>query len=111
MVAPGDCSPSRKVVSKMTTRSFSDGVLMEFDPSLVVPVQGARGVRLEDPLSAQARAPDRPSGADKEKEAAENEGDIGPARCGRPSDRAMMAARRHVVNPRWNPRAADNGGV
>jgi hypothetical protein len=24
MVAPGDCSPSRKVVSKMTTRSFSD---------------------------------------------------------------------------------------
>ncbi len=24
MVAPGHCSPSRKVVSKMTTRSFSD---------------------------------------------------------------------------------------
>ena len=24
MVAPGDCSPSRKVVSKMTTRSCSD---------------------------------------------------------------------------------------
>ena len=31
MVAPGHCSPSRKVVSKMTTRSFSDfaDVLME----------------------------------------------------------------------------------
>ena len=26
MVAPGHCSPSRKVVSKMTTRSFSDFV-------------------------------------------------------------------------------------
>ena len=26
MVAPGHCSPSRKVVSKMTTRSFSDWV-------------------------------------------------------------------------------------
>ena len=32
MVAPGHCSPSRNVVSKMTTRSFSDfaGVVMEF---------------------------------------------------------------------------------
>ncbi len=32
MVAPGHCSPSRKVVSKMTTRSFSDfaGVVMEW---------------------------------------------------------------------------------
>ena len=31
MVAPGHCSPSRKVVSKMTTRSLSDfaGVVME----------------------------------------------------------------------------------
>src|SRR5262249_10264396 len=26
MVAPGHCSPSRNLVSKMTTRSFSDGV-------------------------------------------------------------------------------------
>jgi hypothetical protein len=26
MVAPGHCSPSRKVVSKITTRSFSDWV-------------------------------------------------------------------------------------
>ena len=35
MVAPGDCSPSRKVVSKMTTRSLSDlaGVVMGSGPS------------------------------------------------------------------------------
>src|SRR3954470_7573771 len=34
IVAPGDCSPSRKVVSKITTRSFSDfgDVVMETYP-------------------------------------------------------------------------------
>jgi hypothetical protein len=40
MVAPGDCSPSRKVVSKMMTRSCSDldwvvmGAILEFAPVL-----------------------------------------------------------------------------
>ena len=33
MVAPGHCSPSRKVVSKMTTRSFSDWAWVVMDRS------------------------------------------------------------------------------
>ena len=48
MVAPGDCSPSRKVVSKMTTRSCSDctGVVMAKGPSGGSrPLRGARGFR------------------------------------------------------------------
>jgi hypothetical protein len=45
MVAPGHCSPSRKVVSKMTTRSCSDfaGVVMKKGPSRFAPQSGARG--------------------------------------------------------------------
>ena len=101
MVAPGLCSPSRKVVSKMTTRSFSDwtGVVMGLGPSiraLLSGFGGARGVPwLDRPLSAQARTPVRPSGDGKEQEPAENEGSAGPGRSGPPVDRAMIAADRH----------------
>jgi len=43
-----------------------------------------------DPPSAQAHMPSRPSGADKEKERAQNEGDRGPGVARRPLDRAGM---------------------
>ena len=73
MVAPGHCSPSRKVVSKMMTRSFSDlaGVVMGNSFGQVRPADGAHEVSGDrsHPLSAQAQAPRRPSGADKQKPA------------------------------------------
>ncbi len=61
MVAPGHCSPSRKVVSKMRTRSFSDFVWVVMGKVLLVVC--ARLARLwalvgslagSHPLSAQA---------------------------------------------------------
>src|SRR6516164_7178037 len=98
MVAPGDCSPSRKVVSKMMTRSCSEPLwLMEM---VLLVGRAARVGRCgvcfayRGPPSAQARTPSRPSGADKEQEATENEGENGcrpgSGRCGRPSDRAII---------------------
>ncbi len=110
MVAPGDCSPSRNVVSKMTTRSWSEpGVLMGNGPSLErVRRSGRSWGSAQDPLSAQARAPNRPSGADKEKQTAENEGSAGHGRNGRPSDRLMLA-HRHALCPRVDRRVARNG--
>jgi len=104
------------VVSKMTTRSFSDfaDVLMEMVLLALRPPDrsgvGARGVpgAFADPLSAQAQSPSRPSGADKQQEPAENEGGIRPghrrAKRRRPSDgydgprdnRANGRARRHL---------------
>ena len=36
MVAPGDCSPSRKVVSKMMTRSLLDAPVWVWDESVMV---------------------------------------------------------------------------
>src|SRR5580700_6315568 len=116
MVAPGHCSPSRKVVSKMTTRSFSDfvgadladsdlagsdlpGVVMTLGPSRLRPPllgQGARGFRgFGHPLSAQAQTPSRPSGGAKQQEPAENEGGAGRGLQGLPGHRAEIAARRH----------------
>src|SRR5258708_27519235 len=104
MVAPGHCSPSRKVVSKMKTRScsnFADAlmmalVLLVFAPSL----SGARWVPcLRSPLSAQAQTPGRPSGDDKQQEPAENEGAAGTG-LSPPGDRADIAARRHYIRPR-----------
>ncbi len=94
MVAPGDCSPSRRVVSKMKTRSLSDlGVRMEKIPSVRLRLSGALGV-FARPLSAQARAPSRPSGADKQKEA-ENAGSRGRGHGGRPFQMAMLETHRH----------------
>ena len=76
MVAPGHCSPSRKVVSKMTTRSLSDRRSWwswngSFSPApFSVGAPGISGSS-NHPLSAQAQAPSRPSGADKEQKTAE----------------------------------------
>src|SRR5512132_2439842 len=97
MVAPGHCSPSRKVVSKMMTRSCSDfaGAVMMLDPSRRLrPSPGALGSVRSVPLSAQAQTPGRRSGDDKEQEPAENEGAAGQA-LSLPGDRADIAARRH----------------
>ena len=59
---------------------------------------GARG--LANPLSAQAHAPSRPSGADKQE--VENKGESRPGLIGPRSDRADIAANRHVC-PRLAP--------
>ncbi len=103
MVAPGDCSPSRRVVSKMTTRSFSDCGCVVMASSFSMnwlhdsAVRRARVPLDQDPLSAQARTPSRPSGAGKE-QVRENacEGGVGPGKCP-PNHRATMAAHRHAV--------------
>src|SRR4029077_16960760 len=111
MVAPGHCSPSRKVVSKMTTRSFAEfagadltgsgltgGVMIQGPSRLRPPLsgQGARGFRgFGPPLSAQAPTPRRPSGGAKQQEPAENEGSTGRGLHGLPGHRAEIAARRH----------------
>src|ERR1700688_2835627 len=93
MVAPGHCSPSRKVVSKMTTRSFSDfagtdladsdlagsdlaGVVMTLGLSRLrppLPGQGARGFRWlqRSPECPGANAQPAPSGGAKQQEPAE----------------------------------------
>src|SRR3979411_828059 len=104
MVAPGHCSPSRNVVSKMTTRSCSDfaGVVMIgisfswFAPSSL----GARGFLAQAPLSAKDQTPSRPSGDGKQQEPAENEGSAGAGRSP-PGDRADIAARRNHARPRY----------
>src|SRR6187399_1222806 len=85
MVAPGHCSPSRKVVSNMMTRSFSDlfaVVMAEFllgRCAVYMSAEGVPGV-LAQPLSAQAQSPRRPSGADKKQEPAKKEGGQGRSR-------------------------------
>jgi hypothetical protein len=91
MVAPGHCSPSRSVVSKMSTRFLSLRSLVLSVMGLILLLTRARfierpGVGFRDPLSAQAQAPGRPSGAAKEQES-ENES---RAR-NRASDRAVDA--------------------
>jgi len=58
-----------------------------------------------NPLSAQARAPSRPSGDDKEQETAKNEGSAGSGRGGRPSNRCV-GAHRHARCPRHRPQAS-----
>src|ERR1700755_2458384 len=72
MVAPGHCSPSRKVVSKMMTRSFSDllaVVIAKIPFGWCAVSRGAEGIcHLAQPLSAQAQTPSRPSGADKKQQ-------------------------------------------
>jgi hypothetical protein len=70
---------------------------MNVSPSrfaLILERSGVPGYRR--PLSAQARAPGRPSGADKQKEPTENQGGIRPGLNGPRNDRAMNAARRHA---------------
>ena len=110
MVAPGHCSPSRKVVSKMTTRSFSDLVWRGHGngPSrLLRPSAGALGfLVLGDPLSAQAQTPSRPSGADKQQEPAENEGGIRPGLVG---PRAIAQMERRVDMPKTLDLRASQG--
>src|ERR1700674_1599876 len=102
MVAPGHCSPSRSVVSKMTTRSLSDWVWLAIGLFLLVEcaIQG-RSMGADFcpllPQSAKAQKPSRPSGADKEKERAQNEGGNGRWPGGRPSDRAVDLPRRHLL--------------
>jgi hypothetical protein len=95
----------------MTTRSLSDwvGVVM----GLFLPVERAiaalYGVLIPSlPPSAQAQMPSRPSGADKEKQRAQNEGGNGFGLAGRPFDRADGLPRRHChLNPRFDPRVAE----
>src|SRR5262249_19119326 len=94
-------------------------------PSRFAPLQGARGfLMLWRPLSAQARAPSRPSGAAKQKEPAENEGGSRPgigersdavlwtATVGPRSDRADIVARRHCQKvPRARPSQGGGNGL
>ena len=111
MVAPGHCSPSRKVVSKMTTRSFSDWVWRGHGVVLFVCARrtvfgilwALVGFRCcGRPLSAQAQTPSRPSGGAKEQEPANNEGSAGRSLQGSPGHRAEIAAIGHC----WYPRHA-----
>ena len=103
MVAPGHCSPSRKVVSKMRTRSFSEfaavGILGVLG-GRCRPHVGRRRGSLRFPLSARAQTPSRPSGDHKEQQPANNES--GKGQRGQrskafppPADRAQLAARLH----------------
>src|SRR5258707_14197738 len=59
------------------------------------------------PLSAQAHAPNRPSGADKKQ--VQNEGEGRPSLFGSRSDRAIIAADRHFCPLRRLPKVAENG--
>jgi hypothetical protein len=92
------------VVSKITTRSFSDvvGVVMALFLPVECAAQGAMGFVLQ-PLSAQAQTPSRPSGAGKQKERAQNEGGRRRGRAGRLSDRANGLTRCHASNFAFNP--------
>ncbi len=56
------------------------------------------GPWLDRPLSTQAQTPGRRSGDAKEQESAENEGNAGGGRIGRPVDPADMVARRHHLH-------------
>src|SRR5471030_806471 len=79
MVAPGHCSPSRKVVSKMTTRSLSDWVWEAIGLFLLVEcaVAALYGVLVRlsvFPRVPRRNAPSRLSGAGKQQQRAQNEG-------------------------------------
>src|SRR5450432_4209834 len=105
MVAPGPCSPSRKVVSKITTRSLSDWVWVVIGLFLLVEcamaaLYGVLSLVPSIPRVPRRKMPSRPSGADKEKERAQNEGGGGFG-LRRPLDRADGLPRRHASkNPR-----------
>src|ERR1700716_2642675 len=73
MVAPGHCSPSRKVVSNITTRSLSDLVTVFIGEFLWsdAPFEALGFQCSVDPLRSQAHAPRRLSGADKKQQPAE----------------------------------------
>src|SRR5436853_1018481 len=60
-----------------------------------------------EPLSAQAHAPNRPSGADKKK--VQDEGSGRPGLIGPPSDRAIIAADRHFCPRHRVPKVAEIG--
>lgn len=64
-----------------------------------------------DPPSAQAHMPSRPSGADKEKERAQNEGRRGTGLFCRPLDRAGGLPRRHGCTLVSSVNLADSGKV
>src|SRR3974390_742444 len=101
MVAPGHCSPSRKVVSKMTTRSFADWVSLLIAKFLLshAPLKGrSMGFLRRVPRAPRHHTPRRPSGADKERERAQNEGGLGAGGARRPYDRAGDLARRHGLS-------------
>jgi len=63
------------------------------------------------PPSAQAHMPSRPSGADKEKERAQNEGSRGAGVSRRPLDRADCLPRRHGCSLVSAVNLADSGKV
>src|SRR5579872_2126543 len=82
MVAPGHCSPSRKVVSNMKTRSFSDfgAVLILKVPSgrsryvILERKKGFAGSVQTTPECPGTKLPRRPSGADKKQKPAKKQG-------------------------------------
>src|SRR3954462_13538383 len=88
MVAPGHCSPSRKVVANMMTRSLSDLATVVMEEFLVVMRRlGALGFQcFVDPLRSQAHAPRRLSGADKKQQPAKQQGGHGRSRNRRGTD-------------------------
>src|SRR3979490_1418652 len=105
MVASGHCSPSRKVVSNMTTRSLSDLVTVVMERFLWSDAPfGALGFQcFVDPLRSQAHAPRRLSGADKKQQPANEQGGQGRSRnrtgtdgVGRsPGNSVLFAANQH----------------
>src|SRR5271154_81343 len=93
MVAPGHCSPSRKVVSKITTRSFSD-LLADVICSFLwvgraMSVERKKGFSVlpsQTPECPGLKPPRRPSGADKKQKPAEKQGGQGRKRNRRDTD-------------------------
>src|SRR5436305_5084230 len=103
MVAPGHCSPSRKVVSNITTRSLSDLAAVVMDEFLVV-MRRLRALGFQcfvDPLRSQAHAPRRLSGADKKQQPANEQGGRSRNRTGTngagrfPGNSMLFAANQH----------------
>ena len=107
-VAQGGVEDDDAVLLGLRWRTHGNG------PSRFAPAPrfGRSGVPgdLANPLSAQAQAPSRPSGADKQQEPAENEGSIRPGLNGPRSDRANETARQHCPKsslsavPGWRKR-------
>ena len=107
MVAPGHCSPSRKVVSKMTTRSLSDWVWEVM--ALILLVECAAHGRVSGvlitsiPRVPRRKRPAGPQGRIRRRSVPRMREATEPA-CGRPFDRADGLPRRHCLgNPRFRP--------
>ena len=121
MVAPGHCSPSRSVVSKMMTRSLVGlvrGGHCKFPFELSRRQLAGRfevSGDLDQPLSAQARAPSRPSGAAKKELANKKSGqrrgrDRGGGQSHLPRNPIDLAANQHcqtLLSPKSSVKTVD----